>query len=141
VDALISLGVVLAGIMIHYTSWLWLDPLISLLIMFVIVLSAWRLLRSTIRLSLDGVPEDIDIEKIKAMKGLDPNIEDIHHIHVWPISSSQNAMTAHILMKDSIASDLAESIKGQIKKSLHTINIHHATLEIEYKSCKSDKNH
>ncbi len=139
VDAIISLGVVVAGILIYYTNWLWLDPLISLLIMLVIVVSTWRLLKSTIRLSLDGVPENIDLEKIKALKNLNDNIEDIHHIHVWPLSSSQNAMTAHVLIKDSINSDLAESIKDEIKKNLHTINIHHATLEMEYIRCSQEK--
>lgn len=140
-DALISLGVVVGGILIQYTHWLWLDPLISLGIMAIIVVSTWRLLKTTIRLSLDGVPDNISIEKIKALKQLDEHIQDLHHIHVWPISSSQNAMTAHVLFKESISSDLAEDIKALIKQNLHTINIHHATLEMEYKNCKSEINH
>jgi cobalt-zinc-cadmium efflux system protein len=140
-DALISLGVVIGGILIHYTHWLWLDPLISIGIMIVIITSTWRLLKTTVRLSLDGVPDNISIEKIKALKQLDEHILDLHHIHVWPISSSQNAMTAHVLFKDSISSDLAEEIKALIKQNLHTINIHHATLEMEYKNCKSEINH
>jgi len=140
-DALISLGVVVGGILIHYTHWLWLDPLISLGIMGIIVISTWRLLKTTIRLSLDGVPDHVSIEKIKALKQLDEHILDLHHIHVWPISSSQNAMTAHVLFKDSISSDLAEEIKALIKQNLHTIHIHHATLEMEYKNCKSEINH
>lgn len=140
-DALISLGVVIGGLLIQYTHWLWLDPLISLGIMIVIITSTWRLLKTTVRLSLDGVPDNISIDKIKALKQLDEHILDLHHIHVWPLSSSQNAMTAHVLFKDSISSDLAEEIKALIKKNLHTINIHHATLEMEYKICKSETNH
>ncbi len=140
-DALISFGVVIAGIVIYYTNWHWIDSLISLIIMFVVLFSTWGLLKSTIRLSLDGVPDNISLEKIRALKNLDQHILDLHHIHVWPISSSENAMTAHVLFKESISSDLAESIKELIKKNLHTINIHHATLEMEYQCCKSEKNH
>ncbi|MDI1232982.1 MAG: cation diffusion facilitator family transporter [bacterium] len=140
-DALISLGVVVGGLLIHYAHWLWLDPLISIGIMAIIVISTWRLLKTTIRLSLDGVPDNISIDKIKALKQLDDHIIDLHHIHVWPISSSQNAMTAHVLFKECINSDLAEEIKTLLKKNLHLINIHHATLEMEYKNCKSEINH
>lgn len=140
-DALVSAGVVVAGILIHYTNWLWLDPVMSLLIMGIIILSIWRLVKSTIRLSLDGVPDNINIEKIKDLRYLDQNIENIHHIHVWPISSSQNAMTAHVLIKNNISSEVADTIKDLIKSNLNAINIHHATLEMEYKKCRTEEEH
>lgn len=138
-DALISAGVVVAGVLIHFTDWWWLDPFVSLIIMVVILVSTWNLLKSTVRLSLDGVPENINMEDIKALKKLNSNIENLHHIHVWPISSSRNALTAHVLFKNSITTEQAEAIKNELKKTLMTLNIQHATLEMEYENCRKEE--
>lgn len=140
-DALISAGVVVAGLLISFTGWLWLDPLVSLIIMAIIVISTWRLLKSTVRLSLDGVPENIDMDIIRELKNVDENIENLHHIHVWPISSNQNALTAHVLIRNPIDTEHAENIKEKLKRSLHALHIEHATLEMEYKNCRHENNH
>lgn len=140
-DALISAGVVIAGVAIHYTGWLWLDPAISLLVMLVLVFSTWRLLKSAVRLFLDGVPDNVDLEKIRTLKNLDERIVDIHHIHVWPIGTGNIALTAHVLMKDHMSSEISEEIKQRLKTALYGLHIHHATLEIEFKHCKSEENH
>lgn len=138
-DALVSLAVVIAGVLISYTNWLWLDPLISLLIMLVILGSTWRLLKSTLRLSLDGVPEDIHLHDIEELKSLSPLIIDLHHIHIWPISSTKNAMTAHVLIANNLSVIETEDLKTLIKTKLKDFKIDHATLEFEFNSCKLEK--
>ncbi|MFI5173135.1 MAG: cation diffusion facilitator family transporter, partial [Chitinophagales bacterium] len=96
-DAAVSLGVVISGIIIIFTNWFWIDSLISFAIIIVIFISTWKLLKETIRLSLDGVPYNVEIEKvISAAKNIN-GIEDIHHIHIWAMGTTTNALTAHIV--------------------------------------------
>ena len=88
-DALVSLGVVIAGFIILWSGWQWLDPLVSLLISIVILFGTWGLLKESINLSLDAVPEGIDISKIKDyLSGL-PTILEIHDLHVWGMSTTR----------------------------------------------------
>jgi cobalt-zinc-cadmium efflux system protein len=111
-DALVSLGVVVAGIVILFTGWMWIDPVISIVIMIVIVYGTWGLLKDSLRLSLDGVPPDIDIQKIKNLVLNSKDIKDIHHIHVWAISTSQNALTAHLILADHLKDEEQVKIKN-----------------------------
>lgn len=131
-DALVSVGVVVAGLFISYTGKTWIDPLISLVIMFVVILSTWSLLKESLRLSLDAVPAKIDVEKIKQQVVLKTKgVKDIHHIHVWAMSTSKNAMTAHLILDKNITSAEINKIKQSIKHDLLHLNIQHATLETE----------
>ncbi len=102
VDALVSVGVVVSGIAIHYTRLLWIDPLISIVIMVVIISSTWRLLRDSLLLSIDAVPREIDMNAIRAAALKLPGIKDIHHIHVWALSTSENALTAHLVLGEAL---------------------------------------
>ena len=97
-DAIVSLGLVAGGIVIFYTNWFWIDSALSILIAIVILFSTWRLLRSSLRLSLDGVPENIHIDDIKATAMKVKGVKDLHHIHIWAISTTENAMTAHLVL-------------------------------------------
>lgn len=134
-DALVSLGLVIAGIVIHYTNWYWLDPVFSIIIAIVILLGTWSLLRQSLRLSLDGVPPGIDMNKITGTVLAIKGVKGIHHIHIWAISTTQNALTAHIIVDEQTALAELQKIKEEVKHELLHVNIHHATIEVEAQKC------
>ena len=127
-DALVSVGVVASGIIIMYTGWSIIDPIIGLGIAVIIIVSTWGLLHDSLRLSLDGVPVGIDTQQIQQLIVEQPGVESCHHLHIWAISTTETALTAHVVV-DDIAK--MEEIKHRIKEALEAAGIHHATLEIE----------
>ena len=127
-DALVSVGVVVSGIIIMYTGWSIIDPIIGLGIAVIIIVSTWGLLHDSLRLSLDGVPVGIDTQQIQQLIVEQPGVESCHHLHIWAISTTETALTAHVVV-DDIAK--MEEIKHRIKEALEAAGIHHATLEIE----------
>jgi cobalt-zinc-cadmium efflux system protein len=130
-DALVSLGLVVGGIIIYYTHLYWIDPLLSIIICFVIIASTWNLLKNSLRLSLDGVPENVNINTLKEAALKIKGVINIHHLHVWAISTTKNALTAHILLEEHTSMIEAQQIKEQLKHELAHHNIHHVTLETE----------
>jgi cobalt-zinc-cadmium efflux system protein len=128
-DALVSLGVVVSGLFIVYTGAVWIDPLISLVIMAVVIYSTWGLLTESLRLSLDAVPAGIDVTKVKARILEMQGIRDVQHIHIWAMGTARNAMTAHLLMDEGLDNAAVENIKERLKHELGHLNIHHITLE------------
>lgn len=130
-DALVSLAIVIGGIIIYYTRWFWLDSALSIVIAIVILFSTWKLLKDSLRLSLDGVPENIDIDALKTIALKINGIKDFHHIHVWAISSTENALTGHIVFQQMTTIQEEEKLKAELKHDLHHQNIHHITLETE----------
>ena len=127
-DALVSVGVVASGIIIMYTGWSIIDPIIGLGIAVIIIVSTWGLLHDSLRLSLDGVPVGIDTQQIQQLIVEQLGVESCHHLHIWAISTTETALTAHVVV-DDIAK--MEEIKHRIKEALEAAGIHHATLEIE----------
>lgn len=127
-DTLVSISVVVSGIIIKYTGWSIIDPVIGLLIAIVIVISTWSLLSKSIRLAIDGVPGNVNLDKVAKCILSVPGVKEYHHMHVWAISTTENALTAHIVVDDIGA---MEQIKEQIKRELAEAGISHATLEIE----------
>lgn len=128
-DTLVSVGVVISGIIISYTGWYIIDPVIGIVISVVILISSIRLLHDSLRLSLDGVPEGIDIEQLRQrLLASDPRIQGIHHLHVWAISTTENSLTAHIVTEDI---QHAAEIKHALHEQLKQEGILHATLEFE----------
>lgn len=138
VDALVSVGVVVSGIAIYYTNWLWIDPLVSIIIMAIIVIGTWKLLSDSIRLSVDAVPRNINIETIRTTALNLAGIKDIHHIHVWALSTSDNALTAHLVMDESLSHEEVSKTKDKFKHELQHLGIHHATLETEVGECRDE---
>ena len=130
-DAVVSLGLVIGGIIIFYTHWFWVDSILSIVIAVVILLSTWRLLKGSLRLSLDGVPENIHIDDIKATALKVAGVKELHHIHIWAISTTENALTAHLVLKQRITTEQEQKIKHELKHQLEHKNIHHITLETE----------
>lgn len=131
-DTLVSAGVVIAGIIITFTGWVMIDPIISLVIAILILISTWNMLKESLKLSIDGVPEGIDIEDLKAKIELLPHIKSIHHIHVWALSTTVNAMTLHVLI-DSRENE--DEVKKQIKNLVADAGISHPTIEFETTPC------
>jgi cobalt-zinc-cadmium efflux system protein len=130
-DALVSLGVVVAGIVISYTGWTWLDPIIGLLVAAIIMGSTWRLLTDSLRLSMDGVPADIDLTKVLADLRSIAGVEAVHHVHVWAMSTTENAITAHLVLATNLTPDAVNALKADARHRLEHHKISHATLETE----------
>lgn len=130
-DTLVSIGVVAGGILINYTGWNWVDPVIGLIIMIVILVSTWSLLTESFRLSVDAVPPEIDIEEIKEIITRQPNIMEAHHIHIWALSTTENALTAHISLSENIDFNEKMKLVQNLKHKLLHHKIHHSTIEIE----------
>jgi cobalt-zinc-cadmium efflux system protein len=128
-DAVISLGVVLAAIAMLYSGWLWLDPLVSLLIAIVIAFSTWGLLRESVDLALDAVPAHIQPDKVLAYLESLPGISEVHDLHIWAMSTTEVALTAHLVkpdgsLDDQLLADIAEQLQEHFA-------IQHSTLQFE----------
>ncbi|MFC2488447.1 MAG: cation diffusion facilitator family transporter, partial [Alloprevotella sp.] len=129
VDALVSVGVVVSGGIIALTGWTLADPIISLVIAGVILLSTWSLLSESTKLLLDGVPKQIHKEEIETLIRTFPGVASVHHLHVWALSSAQNALTVHLVLKEGMA--LHDFQKAELKHALAHHHIGHTTFEIE----------
>jgi cobalt-zinc-cadmium efflux system protein len=128
-DAGVSLGVVIAGIAIMLTSLLWIDPAISLLIVLVIVISTWGVFRDSFNLAMDGVPKGIDVEEVRKFILQQDGITEIHDLHVWAMSTTQVALTAH-LVRDATTID--DEFLHRLSSGLQDrFNIIHPTIQIE----------
>ena len=127
-DAGVSLGVVVAAVVIMLTGWLWLDPAISLVIAAVVFWSGWGLARDRVNLALDGVPRGIELSEVRDyLAGLEGVIE-VHDLHIWAMSTNETALTAHLVRPGG--SDDA-FLHGVCEELSQRFNIHHATLQIE----------
>lgn len=133
-DALVSLGLVVGGIIMYFTHWYWLDPAFSILIAVVILLGTWGLLKHSLRLSLDGVPPGINLQEVKDTAMKVSGVKNIHHMHIWAISTTENALTAHLVVDERNTMQQTEAIKDQLRHALLHQNIQHITLETETKN-------
>ncbi|MBS0299800.1 MAG: cation transporter [Proteobacteria bacterium] len=128
-DALVSLGVMLAGIGMMFTGWYWLDPIVSQVIVVIIFMGTWGLLRDSVQLALNAVPAGIDVRAIDTYLRSCPGVNDIHDLHIWGISTTESALTVHLVMPDGYPGD---AFMDDIMQILNTdFNIHHSTLQIE----------
>ncbi|WP_298030260.1 cation diffusion facilitator family transporter [uncultured Alistipes sp.] len=127
-DALVSVGVLVSGLVISWTGWTIVDPVVGLVVAAVIVASVWSLTRDSLRLSLDGVPVGIRVDELERTMAAVAGVEAVHHIHVWAISTTENALTAHVVLSDM---PHMNTIKQRLKAQLEAAGIHHVTLEFE----------
>jgi cobalt-zinc-cadmium efflux system protein len=128
-DAGVSLGVVVAGIIIMVTGWLLMDPLISLLIVAVILVGTWSLLRDSMNLAIDAVPEGIDMPGIKNYLSDLENVSQIHDLHVWPLSTTEVALSVHLIVANDF---LNKGFLPQLQQQLHDrFSIEHSTIQVE----------
>jgi cobalt-zinc-cadmium efflux system protein len=127
-DALVSLGVVISGLMMKYTGWYFIDGIAAVVVAGVILFSTLSLFKDSLISIMDGVPAGINPDEIKAHLLEIEGVRDVHHIHIWSMSTHENAITCHVLIEQT--SDLV-SIKKQLKSTLVAHNISHSTLEFE----------
>lgn len=129
-DAGVSLGVVLAGIIVMITGWQIIDPLISIGIVAVILVGTWALLRDSVSLSIDAVPKDVDIAGVKSYLTSLENVCQIHDLHIWAMSTTETALTVHLIVTtDSVVSN---NFLVNIQQHLHDyFGIEHSTIQIE----------
>jgi len=128
-DAVVSMGVVAAGITILFTGWYWLDPLISLVIVAVIVYGTWGLLRESAQLALSAVPPNIEASEVEAYLLQCLGVTDIHDLHIWGMSTTETALTVHLVMPDGYPGDtVMDDITHTLKERF---SIHHSTLQVE----------
>jgi cobalt-zinc-cadmium efflux system protein len=128
-DAAVSAGVVVSGMAIMLTGWFWLDPVISMIIITVVIYSTWGLLRDSVQLILSAVPAHIDITAIEAYLRRQPGVTDIHDLHIWGLSTTESALTVHLVMPEGYPGD---TFMDEIRNTLEIrYAIHHCTLQIE----------
>ena len=128
-DAAVSLGVVVVGITIIFTGWYWLDPIVSLIIVAVIVIGTWGLLRESVQLALSAVPAHIDVTAVETYLRQCPGVTDIHDLHIWGMSTTESALTVHLVMPDGYPGDaFMDDIMQTLEKRF---SVHHSTLQIE----------
>ena len=127
-DTLVSVGVVISGIIIYYTGWTIIDPIVSLIIAIVILISTWELLSDSLRLAVDGIPEGMELEEIEHLITEEEHVKETHHIHVWAISTTETALTAHIVLDDLTC---WPEVTERLKHTLAKHGISHVTLEPE----------
>jgi cobalt-zinc-cadmium efflux system protein len=127
-DAGVSAGVVFAGLLIILTGWPWLDPVTSLLIVAIITISTWSLLRDSANLALDAVPEGIDLAQVDATLRALPGVADVHDLHVWGLSTTKTALTAHLVHQNGESADLIRM--ACLEMQTH-FGIGHATFQVE----------
>src|ERR1700760_4300062 len=121
VDAIVSFGVVISGLVIYFTKLYWIDSAVSLIIAIVILRGTWSLLKDSLRLEMDGVPKEMDLEKIKAELMKCKGVIDVHHIHVWALSTTENALTAHLVIDPDYATAF-DSIKHDLRHRLEHLS-------------------
>jgi cobalt-zinc-cadmium efflux system protein len=128
-DALISIGVVVAGALILWTGYVWIDPLVGLLIVIIILIGTWGLLRDSVSLILDAIPRNVDQEGITQFLANLPGVKAVHDLHIWGLSTKEIALTAHLVVPESVLSDAEyENINTTLKQQFR---IDHVTIQVE----------
>lgn len=128
-DTAVSVGVVLAAILMKFTNWFWLDPVFSLVIAIVILIGTWNLLRDSVKLALDAVPDSVDLEEVREFIDAQPTVTSSHDLHVWALSTTENALTVHIC-RDTMAdnNDFICNLDHQLTQRFH---LNHTTIQVE----------
>ncbi len=137
-DALASIGVIVGAIIIMIAGWYLADPIISLMIGFIIVLAAWRILREGMRVLLEATPPHVNTEEMVEALLRHPGVKDVHDVHIWSISPELHAMSCHVLIDDIPTSEAAD-IRGAIQEVLRRqFDIDHVTLQMECEQCAAN---
>ena len=133
-DAAVSAGVVVAGFVIQATGLLWIDPVVSLVVILVILFGSWGLLRDALHLSLDGVPSSVNSVAVKAFLAGHRGVAGVHDLHIWALSTTNVALTAHLIVPDG---DPDGKLLAELTQVLrHRFKIDHATIQIEHNLCE-----
>lgn len=134
-DAAVSAGVVVAALVMRRTGWLWLDPMVSLVVAAVIVLGTWGLLRDAVAMALAGVPRGLERAAVRDWLAALPGVARVHHLHIWPLSTTETALTVHLVMPGGHPGD------GFLHDACHALHdrfdVDHATIQIELSEAAS----
>lgn len=128
-DTAVSVGVVIAGLVIMATGMNWIDPVVSLVIAAVIFIGTWQLLKDSVNLAVDAVPRDIDPQAVQQRLAELPGVDSVHHLHIWALSTTENALTVHLVKPDPADDD--QIIEDATEMLAHDFNIRHATIQWE----------
>ena len=128
-DALVSVGVVIAGLVILLTGWLWLDPAVSLIINATIIWGTWGLLRDSVAMSLNAVPSGLELQDVGAFLSAAAGVQEIHDLHIWSMSTTETALTAHLVMPGGHPGDLF--LVDLCRMLRERFGIGHATFQVE----------
>lgn len=129
-DAGVSLGVVVAGLTILATGWSWLDPAVSLTVGLIVLIGTWPLFRSALDLSLDAVPEHIDLAAVRSYLQQAPGVCDMHHLHIWAIGTTSTALSVHLVVEPTADTPgLVQDLAHELHKRFE---IDHATIQVEH---------
>ena len=134
-DAVVSLGVVVSGVIILLTDWLYIDPLITMLIGVFIIFSAFQIMREAFHILMESVPRGVDYAHIVADIRSRPGVVDVHDLHIWEIGSHLYSLTAHIVVDDASLSEYGELLRGIKEMLLSEHKVVHTTLELETEPC------
>ncbi|MEQ8801290.1 MAG: cation diffusion facilitator family transporter [Haliea sp.] len=129
-DALVSLGVVIAGFLYLWQGWTWVDPVMSLLIALVVIIGTWSLFRRSLHLLFDGVPEGVDLDAVRDCMLSLPGVGSVHDLHIWALSTSENAVTAHLVLSETASADDALLRQATTLLAQH-FDIQHVVLQQE----------
>jgi len=133
-DLLGSVAAVLAALAIRWFGWLWADPVLSMLVGLLILNSAWRLLRMSAHILLEGVPDGMDSAAVEvSLRGADPSIRDVHHLHVWQLASGSRMATLHAELQEP--ADSAQALRAIKRMLLENFGIQHVTVQIDPGEC------
>lgn len=128
-DALVSVGVVLSAALLYWTGWLWIDPVVGLLIAFMILKGTWSLFTNSFRLIIDGVPESISWAAVSEFLLEKPGVEGFHDLHIWALSTQENALSVHLYMPDE---ELTDQLRVEwIEQLRDKFSIQHVTIQVE----------
>lgn len=131
-DTLVSIGVVVSGIVIHFTGWAMIDPIVGLVVAVLIAVSSYSMLSDSLRLVLDGVPKDVDPARVGDIIAAVPGVVEYHHLHIWSLSTTSTAMTVHVVVSDV---NMIDSVINHIREAVKAAGIIHSTIEAETHPC------
>jgi cobalt-zinc-cadmium efflux system protein len=128
-DAALSLGVVAAGVVVMVTGWTWLDPALSVVLVVIVVGGTWSLLKESLQMVLAGVPAGVDAKAVTAYLAAQPGVTEVHDVHIWSMSTTETALTAHLVMPAGYPGDA--TLDALVRRLREDFSIHHCTLQVE----------
>ncbi|MEQ1884453.1 MAG: cation diffusion facilitator family transporter [Bryobacteraceae bacterium] len=134
-DAASCIGIIIGAIVIEYTGWLWIDPLLSILIGVAIIGSAWGILRDSLNILLEGLPKGLDLKEVTRALAQVPGVIDVHDLHIWSLGSDSSALSCHVLIEEMQPAE-SDAILKHLNQVLHSrFDIHHTTIQFEHVRC------
>ncbi|RIV20925.1 cation transporter, partial [Alicyclobacillaceae bacterium I2511] len=130
-DAAASAGVIVAAVVIGFTHWYILDPLLSVLIGLLVSLGAWRVVRQTLTILMEGTPQGVAMADVVETLRSVPGVKDVHDLHLWSISSGRNALSCHMVLDGSLTIRESQDILWEVKRRLANLSVGHITIQTE----------